>query len=303
MRESILSKRGTYLMKAPVNFPLLNLSQTPSSGLSKKSSQRSAQRLEKRLDNTSWAWLILLKINVFKTFKRLSDPQTSCDSSPLLTQGRLIETGHSYRSFAWVSRILGFGFLSSILVNIIFAVLFLNLFPLKRVEPLLLTISPKSDQVVRIEPFEAETQGFDVMTESLARDYVKMRETIDFQTETERWERVYWLSSSSVFETFKNMMNKQGSGIYEKRQRDNVTRSLSMSSLSTLSKNPRILQVEWQSTDYQDGIEINRTRWISTLTIQYEPAEVRFEDRHMNPVGFVVVSYGVSQKNEEEGGS
>ena len=276
-------------MKSSMSFSSLNLSKTPSPG----SSQRS--------DKTSWGRRVILKLNVFKGFKGRTPSQTPCDYSPLLTQGRLIETGHSYRAFAWVSRILGFGFLSSILLNIIFAVLFLNLFPLKRVEPLLLTISPKSDQVVRIEPFEAETQGFDVMTESLARDYVKMRETIDFQTETERWERVYWLSSPSVFETFKNMMNKQGSGIYEKRQRDNVTRSLSMSSLSTLSKNPRILQVEWQSTDYQDGIEINRTRWISTLTIQYEPAGVRFEDRHMNPVGFVVVSYGVSQKNEEEG--
>ena len=270
--------------------------------------QRSAQ--------ASWGRRIILKVNKLKSFKRGAISKRSEKSqmggeapfkerSPeLITQGRLIDTNHSYRAFAWVSRILGFGLLSSILVNIIFAILFLNLFPLKRVEPLLLTVSPKSDQVVRIEPFDAETNGFDVMTESLARDYVKMRETVDFQTETERWERVYWLSTPPVFEMFKNIMQthenqSQGSGVYETRKLDNVTRSLSITSVSTLSKNPRILQVEWQSIDAEGGLEIKRTLWISTLTIQYEASSVKFEDRYMNPLGFVVVSYGVSEKQGE----
>ncbi len=250
-------------------------------------------KLLKVFPQKTWCRKIFIKLNVFKK------AASSGDASFLLTESRLIETGHSYRAFAWISRILGFGFLISILVNIVFAVLFLNLFPLKRVEPLLLTLSPKSDQVVRIEPFEAETQGFNVMTESLARDYVKMRETVDFQTETERWERVYFLSSPFVFETFKNMMNKQGDGVYETRRQNNVTRSVSLSSVSTLSENPRILQVEWQSIDAQEGITIKRTRWISTITIQYEPTKVKFEDRYMNPLGFVVASYGVSEKEGE----
>ncbi|HQS84736.1 MAG: hypothetical protein B7Y25_07390 [Alphaproteobacteria bacterium 16-39-46] len=265
---------------------------------------------------TSWGRRILLKVNLLTFFKRgfsskgyaksqiLGEASFKERSPELITQGRLIDTNHSYRAFAWVSRILGFGFVSSILVNIIFALLCLNLFPLKRVEPLLLTVSPKSDQVVRIEPFDAETNGFDVMTESLARDYVKMRELIDFQTETERWERVYWLSTPSVFETFKNIMQTSGNqssgqGVYEKRKLDNVTRSLSITSVSTLSKDPRILQVEWQSVDAEGGLEIKRTRWISTLTIQYVASTVKFEDRYMNPLGFVVVSYGVSEKQGE----
>ena len=241
---------------------------------------------------------ILFLVTLRKFKKRILHKQPPSSTSSLITEGRLIETGHAYRAFAWTSKLLGLGFLSSLLLNIVFAMLFMNLFPLKRVEPLLLTISPKSDQVVRIEPFENTTPGFDLMTETVAREYVKLRENIDFQTETMRWERVYWLSSNPVFEIFKNLMNKEGAGAFEKRQLSNVTRSITVLSASTLSNDPRIVQVEWQSSDSQNGSELERKIWVSTLTIRYDASQVRFEDRYMNPLGFVVTGYGVSEKGE-----
>lgn len=239
--------------------------------------------------------LFLVSLRKFK--KKFFHKTSFSASTPLLiTQGRLIETGHAYRAFAWTSRLLVFGFFSSVLLNIVFAILFINLFPLKSTEPLLLMVSPKSDQVVRVESFESTSKGFDLMTEVMCQDYVKLRETIDLQTEAQRWERVYWMSSGPVFDIFKNLMNKDGNGAFEKRQQSNVTRSIIILSASTLSDDPRILQVEWQSIDSQNGAEIDRKTWISTLTIQYDPTEVRFEDRYMNPLGFMVTAYGVSEK-------
>ena len=218
----------------------------------------------------------------------------------LILEGRQIETGHAYRSLVWVSRLLGFGLLASILMNVTCSVLLMNVFPLKRIEPFLITMSPKTEQIVKIESFEDETQGFDLMTESQARNYVKLREEIDFQTESIRWEQVYWISSSAVFEIFKNLMNTEDGGVYLTRKNRGLRRSVTILSVSTLSNDPRILQVEWQSNDFQEGFEVLKKNWISTLTVKYEPQKVRFEDRYMNPLGFIVVAYGVTEKDTTE---
>lgn len=65
----------------------------------------------------------------------------------------------------------------SLLVNIALAAATqFTLSPLKRVEPMLVTFSLKSEQVVKIEPFERGTKGLRVMTEKLVEEYVKIRE-------------------------------------------------------------------------------------------------------------------------------
>lgn len=216
----------------------------------------------------------------------------------LLTEGRILDTGQVYRVLTWVSRLLGIGFLMSIFMNIMAVILILNLFPLKQVVPFFITLTPKSDQVVKVEPLDIETQGSDIMTEALAKNYVKLRESIDFQTEKNRWHQVYGFSSTEIFEEFKKLMDPK-EGILEIRKTKKIYRDVLILAVSTLSKNPRIVQVEWQSKDYQEGGEVYKRNWVSTLSIAYNSQKVRFEDRHLNPLGFTVIAYGVSEK---EGG-
>lgn len=216
----------------------------------------------------------------------------------LMTQGRPINTGHEYRLLIWVSRILSCGFIAGIFMNIISGVVILNLFPLKQVCPFFITLTPKSDQIVKVEPLEIETEGFDIMSESLAKTYVKLRETFDFQTEQYRWDQVYWFSSSEIFENFKTLINDNDRDIYGERKARKLQRDVIILSVSTLSKNPRILQVEWQSRDHIEGKELAKKNWISTLNISYEAQRIKFEDRYMNPLGFTVSAYGVSEKED-----
>ena len=243
-----------------------------------------------------------MKIQKFlKILQKVESINYTQKSAPvLMTEGRILDTGHVYRLIIWVSRFLGFGFLVSVFMNITCVILILNLFPLKQVVPFFITLTPKSEQIVKIESMETEEQGFEVMTESLSQNYVKIRETLDFQTELHRWKQVYWFSSFEIFENFRVLMNKDQDGVYETRKRKKLYRDVIILSVSTLSKNPRIVQVEWQGKDYQEGGEIYKKNWISTLSISYDPQHVKFEDRYMNPLGFTVRDYGVSEKNGEE---
>ncbi|MBS0184783.1 MAG: type IV secretion system protein [Proteobacteria bacterium] len=237
-------------------------------------------------------------LRLLKGFKFQS--YSSFNETTLITEGRIIETGHVYRMLIWVARFLGFGFLMSLFINIVCAVLMINLFPLKTIVPFFITLMPKSEQIVKIEPIEDQEEGFDVMTESLARNYVRLRETLDFQTEADRWKQVFWFSSFEIFENFKALMNKDQGGIYESRKEKKLYRDVILLSVSTLSKNPRIVQVEWQGKDYQEGGEIYKKNWVSTLSITYISQNVKFEDRYMNPLGFIVTAYGVSEKSGGE---
>ncbi len=237
--------------------------------------------------------------NILELFQKVKFLKRGQNETLLLTEGRVLETGQAYRLLIWGARFLGVGFLVSVFINIVSVILILNLFPLKKVIPFFITLTPKSEQIVKIEPVEDNVQGVDVMTESLARNYVSQRETLDFQTEENRWRDVYWLSSPEIFESFKTLMNDDQGGIYEARKRKKLYRHILILSVSTLSKDPRIIQVEWQGKDHQEGGEIYKKNWVSTLSISYDAQHVKFEDRYMNPLGFIVTAYGVSEKERD----
>lgn len=219
---------------------------------------------------------------------------------PSLAKGKPLESGNAYRTLYWLCHILGVCLLGSFITNFVFCILFYDLFPLKRVEPMLVTFSPQSEQIVQIEPILSRKEGFSLMVESLAREYVKLREDIDLQTEEVRWQKIYNLSSAEVFQTFKQLMSKEGEGIYEKRKSRGLTRYVSIRSVSTLSKKPFIVQVEWDSVDYENGVKLTKQSWISTLTIQFSSQKVKFEERYQNPFGFFVITYGVGEKSPGE---
>lgn len=239
-------------------------------------------------------------INLIVTFFGLHKTERGGAILPSLAKGRPLETAHAYRTLYWLCRLLGICLLGSFMTNFGFCILLCELFPLKRVEPMLVTFSPQSEQIVQIEPISSHTEGFSLMVESLSREYVKLREEIDLQTEETRWQKIYNLSAQEVFQAFKGLMSREGEGIYEKRKSRGLTRHVSIRSVSTLSHTPYIVQVEWDGIDYENGVKIKMQSWVSTLTIKFETQRVKFEERYRNPLGFYVTTYGVGEKAPQE---
>lgn len=82
------------------------------------------------------------------------------------------------RRYLWIARAFAIGMFLSLCLNVVLGVAIGTLSPLVRVEPMLLTFKDRSEQIVKIEPFERGTSGFELMTEALVRDYVLSRHEI-----------------------------------------------------------------------------------------------------------------------------
>ncbi len=238
-------------------------------------------------------------MNLIVTVFRLHRHKREDAILPSLAKGRPLETGHAYRTLYWICRLLGVCLLGSFIINFCFCMLFFDLFPLKKVEPLLVTFSPQTEQIVQIEPIATHTEGFALMVESLSREYVKLREDIDLQTEEMRWQKIFNFSAPEVFQAFKQLMSREGEGLFSKRKNRGLTRHVSIRSVATLSKLPYIVQVDWDSVDYENGVKTKVQSWVSTLTIKFETHRVKFEERYHNPCGFYVTTYGVGEKSPQ----
>jgi len=190
-----------------------------------------------------------------------------------------------------------------LLSNLINLAVLYALLPLKEIRPYLIAVHPKSEQIVTIEPVNKGRLGFDILMEAMVRQYVLLRESIDFQTETVRWQKVYWFSEKSIYENFENLMKKENPDSPFKKFYDRgITRLVKIVSSQCFgSVAPNIWQVEWQArdTNLKSGKLISRTNYISTLTVSVMKQKVELNDRFINPLGFTVIEYSVSFKSKE----
>ena len=213
--------------------------------------------------------------------------------------GRAIDTGQGYRAQAWVTRVLLVAVLLQTIMIAILGGTLVTLFPLKTIEPMILRSDHQANQIWRVEPFETGTKAWYLIAEMKAKEYVLKRETIDLQTDRERWEHVAWMSSDDVYDAFFNFMSpdKNPESPYTTAVQNRLTRTVEIEVVSRL--NDWQYQVEFLRRDFQHGAEIERKRLVATMTVATQEQRMRYEDRYMNPTGWVVVAYGLAEKRSE----
>lgn len=182
------------------------------------------------------------------------------------------------------------------------ACLIIFLLPLKEIRPMLVTLKEKGEQVVRIEPIERNEKATTLLMETLSRQYVTLRETIDLQTEEVRWKHLSLMTGSQLNEEFMSLMKPDNQDSpFKKRQEEQVSREIQILSSTSLAPSaPNIFQVEWISRDRHQGNVIGQGHWVSTLTVSLEPHEVSLEDQYINPIGFTVTHYTLAQKGSTD---
>ena len=82
------------------------------------------------------------------------------------------DTGQTYRAAWWMAWVFGTCLIVSMLGNAALGLALTRLFPLKEVVPMVMTVSERGNQIVRVEPFELKTKGFDLFVEALLKGYV-----------------------------------------------------------------------------------------------------------------------------------
>ena len=73
----------------------------------------------------------------------------------------------------------------------------------------------------------------------------------------------------------------------------NVKRCLSLAPSA-----PNTFRIEWESIDSRNGQEVDRGKWVTTIAINFDSQEVKYEDQYINPLGLTVIHYAIAKKED-----
>lgn len=200
------------------------------------------------------------------------------------------------RRYLWTARAFAIGLFLSLCLNVVLGFAIASLTPLVRVEPMLLSFKDRGEQIVKVEPFSRGTRGYDLMTEMLVRDYVLMRQEIllDEGEMRHRWGGQGMIAHRSDADEYRRFVAEVAPTYEDIRQR-RLVRSIAIHRASRIADG--YWQVEFTADDYDSGNrKIAETLWVASLGVAYVAREITWDDRFMNPLGFVVTSYSVTQK-------
>ena len=200
----------------------------------------------------------------------------------------------SEKRYLWTARAFAIITAVSICCNVILILAIIQVIPLFRVEPYLLSFQAKEEQVYNIRPYATNLTENKYITEAFVRSYVLQRSTIvNDETEMEiRWLPggvVQEMSSSAVYEEFISKTANRAIDLVKKR---GLKRDINILTVNELGQG--LWQVEYESRDmYPSSISPELNYWTASLRVMYRKKSVKFNDRLNNPVGFTVTRYSL----------
>ena len=171
----------------------------------------------------------------------------------------------------------------------------MQVLPLYRVEPFLLTFQNKEEQVYNIQPIKGHMEDQKAITEVFVRQYVLLRSSFDrdVQEMEARWMPggpVQEMSSSAVYTEFLEKTAKKALDLIRARSLQRNVRILTVNELGR-----GLWQVEYETQDmYPDSPAPEVNYWTASLRIAYNRKSVKYGERLKNPVGFTVVRYSLT---------
>ncbi len=200
------------------------------------------------------------------------------------------------RRYLWTARVFAVFGSVSICANIVLFMAILNTVPLIRVEPFLFSFVEKREQVIQLKPIGINLGANDVITESMVRYYILVRNTLvlDVNVMQSRWGvdgPVKWMSSDVNYRDFSN----KSFDVLQKIKKEGLTRSVTILSVVRLSKD--IWQAEIATDDIlPSSAQPLRTRWTVSMRVSYSNnMRVKYSQRLKNPLGFVVQQYMIKR--------
>jgi type IV secretory pathway component VirB8 len=216
-----------------------------------------------------------------------------------------LDNGNVVRKEDYLLRLYSLVIVGLLSVVILLCIIINTILPLQKIQPVFLSTTSSDNQVYWVEPLEKKEKAFRLITESLVHQYIEARESIDLQTEQERFDYVRWLSNFTVVDEFNSSFDKD-----DKKKTENeavkraklykLSRGVKITVIDFLSDNQ--LQADFDIFEYKraNGEIVSKTEARATIKIIYEPEKVNAKNRYMNPLGLKVVDYSISVKNMQE---
>lgn len=199
------------------------------------------------------------------------------------------------KRYLWTARAFAIITAISLCCNIVLILAIMQVLPLYRVEPFLLTFQNKEEQVYNIQPIKGRMEDQKAITEVFVRQYVLLRSSFDrdVQEMEARWMPggpVQEMSSSAVYTEFLEKTAKKALDLIRARSLQRNVRILTVNELGR-----GLWQVEYETQDmYPDSPAPEVNYWTASLRIAYNRKSVKSGERLKNPVGFTVVRYSLT---------
>ena len=204
------------------------------------------------------------------------------------------------KRYLWTARAFAIITALSVCCNIILVMAILQVIPLYRVEPFLLTFQNRAEQVYNIQPVREGLRNQKAITEVFVREYVLLRSTFDRDIpEMEaRWMPggpLQEMSSPQIYQDFLNNTAKRALNIIRSR---GLSREIKILSVNELTNG--IWQVEYETRDmYPESTKPEVNYWTASLNVGYRKKTVKYGDRLKNPVGFTETRYSLTYNKVE----
>lgn len=202
----------------------------------------------------------------------------------------------SEKRYLWTARAFAVVTAISLCCNFILLLTVANILPLYRVEPYLLTLSSKEDQVYRIVPYTRNMESQKAITETFVREYVLLRTTLlaDPEEMESRWQNGGDLQEMSSPPVYRDFMKYTYGKLMKRIKQDGLTSKVKILTVNEVEDGK--WQVEYKADYYLPTSYTPKTmRYRASLTTKYEAKRVQYKERLKNPVGFKVVTYGSVQ--------
>lgn len=210
--------------------------------------------------------------------------------------------------------------------NVALVALMIGMMPLKEVYPYLVTFKDSDNQVVALEPISSGAPGIQYATEANVRQYVKLRHSFTpvnsrMDSQWGRDSQLAAMTSEDEFGQFETAAKTERAQMMSK----GYNRQIEIESVTMIR--PDTWQVAFKTVDSLGGrggtltadptstLDASQVgsaqtlatadltpasstkRWLATMNIAYEPQRVSYDKRLLNPLGFTVTDYSVTERN------
>lgn len=230
----------------------------------------------------------------------LEGRRVSQRSSSEIEKNEVFVANIAEKRYLWTARAFAVVTALSLCCNVVLILAILQVLPLYRVEPFLLTFQNRSEQVYNIQPITNELRNRKAITEVFVREYVLLRSTFSSDVaETEaRWMPggpIQEMSDNRVYQDFVDNVAKKAIDFIKNQGMERSVKILSVNELAD-----GVWQVEYETRDmYPDSIQPEVSYWTASLNVGYRRKSVKYGERLKNPVGFTVVRYALSRNKVE----
>ncbi|WP_299496361.1 virB8 family protein [uncultured Shewanella sp.] len=180
----------------------------------------------------------------------------------------------------------------------------MGLTPLKRVENHLTIIDPQTGIAQTLKPMsDAQTVTYgEVLDKYWITRFVIERNGYDWETIQHNYNIVETMSNDKVFNVYSRAIKAKDSPLeIFGEMRSILIKDVSVSFLPSSSQDSILAQVHFTrkviANDGEIATSFKPTKWIATITFNYQATIETEEDRMLNPLGFMVTSYREDKVN------